>query len=254
MTSGLSDRLLPVGSPDVAAKVRDASSDPTRSSGVNVLVAGLYAWVATVGLPALAQPELMARACAAAALLALLVGVALMRRFPLWGRFCTLIGFVGFSAVTWVALGDALSVGRLDPVRAALGGLGWMLFAFGWGAVRRLGSVPEKDPHVIVAEPLAPRASTSLGSTVVFVLAVLLGLAPWFLSWRVVDDGRALLAHAVAFACAVAMIAVGARVSIGLGQARVLPRPGARLNAASSSLAGLLVLGMLGLLLWALSG
>lgn len=229
--------------------------DPTRSKSANILVAGLYAWIATVALPAFsAGTSFLARACALAALVALVFGGLLMFRSPTWGRFATLIGFVGFSAVTWVALGDALAVEQLEPVRAALGGVGWMLFAFGWGAVRRPGVVPEQDPHVIVAEPLRPRATIPTVNGVVFGLSVLLALVPWFLAWTVADDRRALLAHAVAFASAVAMVVVGARVSVDLGQARTFPRATARLNAASTPLAGLLVLGMVGLLLWLLSG
>jgi hypothetical protein len=166
----------------------------------------------------------------------------------------TLIGFVGLSAVCWVVLDDVLDVAQLEPVRAALGGIGWMLFAFGWGAVRKPSAVPERDPHVIAAEPLKPRDKVPAWNTVTFAMALALGLSAWMLAWRVAEGRRALLAHAVGLAAAVAMVAVGVRVSIGLGKAHTLPRPAARLNAASTPLVGLLVLGTLGLLLWAFSG
>jgi len=226
--------------------------DPTRSKWLNVLIAGLYAWIATVLLPAFSQPTpLLARACAISALLALLVGVGLLLRMPAWGRPVTLVGFVGLSAVTWVALGDALNIERMEPVRAALGGIGWMLFAFGWGAVRRPGDVPEQDPHVVAAAPLEPRATLGWGNTLAFALAFVLALGVWFLAFRVASEERALLAHAFALASAVALISAGVRVGILLGKTHPLSRPGARLNAASTPLAGLLVLGMLGLLIWA---
>lgn len=226
--------------------------DPTRSKWVNVLVAGLYAWIATVLLPAYSRPApLLPRACALAALVALLLGVALLVRAPHWGRPVTLVGFVGLSAATWITLGDALDTGQMEPVRAALGGIGWMLFAFGWGAVRSPGSVPERDPHVIVAAPLEPRSPPAWFHTLAFTLACGLALLVWVLPFRVADEERALLSHAAALAAAVALVAVGARVSVQLGQPRSELRPTARLNAASTALAGLLVLGMLGLLLWA---
>lgn len=229
-----------------------AEGDPTRSKWLNVLIAGLYAWVATVLLPAFSQPaSLLARSSALAALVALLLGVALLTRVPVWGRLVTLIGFVGLSAVSWAALGDGLEIERMDPVRAALGGIGWMLFAFGWGAVRRPGAVPERDPHVVAAPPLEPRTTLGWPSVVAFGLAFGLGLGVWLLAFRVDDEERALLAHAAALACAVALISAGVRVSVGLGREHPLSRPLARLNAASTPLAGLLVLGMLGLLLWA---
>lgn len=233
----------------------DAAADPTRSKWLNVLVAGLYAWVATVLLPAFSGPTpIVARACAISALVALLLGVALLSRAPTWGRLVTLIGFVGLSAVCWVALDDFLDVEQLEPVRAALGGIGWMLFAFGWGAVRRPGAVPERDPHVIAAEPLQPRDKVPPWNTVTFAMALALGLCAWMLAWRVAEGQRALLAHSVGLAAAVAMVAVGVRVSIALGKAHEQRRPMARLNAASTPLVGLLVLGLLGLLLWAFSG
>lgn len=211
----------------------------------------MYAWIATVLLPAFSQPApVLARACALSALLALFVGVALLVRAPSWGRAVTLVGFVGLSAVTWVTLDEALRPDRMEPVRAALGGIGWMLFAFGWGAVRSPGDVPEQDPHVISAAPLEPRASHNWVGTLAFGLASGLALLVWALAFRVADE-RALVAHAAALACAVALVTVGARVSVELGRSHPQPRPTARLNAASTALAGLLVLGMLGLLLWA---
>lgn len=229
--------------------------DPTRSKWLNVLIAGLYAWIATVLLPAFSQPApLLARGCALAALVALILGVVLLTRVPVWGRLVTLIGFVGLSAVCWAALGDRLDIERMDPVRAALGGIGWMLFAFGWGAVRRPGAVPERDPHVVVAAPLSPRATLGWPSVASFGAAFALSLAVWLLAFRVDDEERALLAHAAALACAVALISAGVRISVGLGREHPLSRPMVRLNAASTPLAGLLVLGMLGLLLWAFVG
>jgi hypothetical protein len=239
-------------SSQVESTPRSPEGDPTRSKWLNVLVAGVYAWIATVLLPAFSQPApVVARACALAALFALLIGVFLLVRAPVWGRLVTLIGFVGLSAVTWAALGDALDIERMEPVRAALGGIGWMLFAFGWGAVRRPGAVPERDPHVIASAPLTPRARLGWQSTVAFVIAFGLSLAVWLLAFRVAHEERALLAHAAALACAVALVSAGVRVSVGLGREHPLPRPMARLNLASTPLAGLLVLGMLGLLLWA---
>jgi hypothetical protein len=226
--------------------------DPTRSKWLNVLVAGLYAWIATVFLTAFSQPTpFLARACALAALVALLVGVVLLVRLPVWGRAVTLVGFVGLSAATWVALDDALNLEHMEPVRAALGGIGWMLFAFGWGAVRRPGAVPEQDPHVVVAAPLEPRATLGWINTSAFVIAFAAGLSVWLLAFRVANEERALLAHAVALAAAVALISAGVRISISLGRDHPVARPAARLNAASTPLAGLLVLGMLGLLIWA---
>jgi hypothetical protein len=163
-------------------------------------------------------------------------------------------GFVGLSALTWVLLGPALSPAELEPVRAALGGLGWMLFAFGWGVVRKRGAIPENDPRVIAAKPLEPKRALPRATYIVFGVALVGALGPWFFAWRVVRAEHALLAQAAALLCGVAVLASGAQVATLYGQERIRPRPTDRLNLASPALAGVVILGMIGLALWFLRG
>jgi hypothetical protein len=222
---------------------------------MNVLVSGGYAWVATVGGPALTlDPEWPPRASATAALACLVLGVVFSVRLGRWARPLTLAGFLGFTAGTWISLGDALDIARLEPVRAAFGGVGWMLFAFGWGAVREPRSVPEDAPNVIVGEVLLPRARPPALSILAIALTVVGALVPWALAWRVTRAEHAVLAHAVGLGCAVAMLAAGARISTLVGTDWHHDPPWSRVSSASASLGGLVLLGVLGLVLWVLRG
>jgi len=154
-------------------------------SRANLLLPGLYAWVATVAHPAsLRSVPTSARVTAMLALAALVVGPVLAQERPALARTSGVYVFSGLCLVTWVLAGGAMSPDTIDPMRAALGALGWMLHAFGWGATRRLLAVPADDPNVIGGPPLAPRGRLPNGTTIVFSIGVagailLLGLLLW---------------------------------------------------------------------------
>lgn len=235
--------------PDVSVA---ESGTPVR---LNLLVTGLYAWVATVAAPTWgARAPWTTQLAAAGALVALVGGLLVAERARRIGYAVTMGGFLGLSSVTWVLLGPALDAERIEPVRAALGGVGWVLFAFGWGVVRKPDAVPENDPHVIVSQPLAARGALPRGTYWVMGVALLGAAMPWFAAWRAVGKEHSLFAQAMAWACAVAMVATGAQVAVLRGQRRIRPRAAERLNVASPGLAGLVVLGILGVVLWAVRG
>lgn len=180
----------------------------------------------------------------------LIGGLLLAPTFPRVGRGVTMAGFLGLSVLTWVLLGSALDVALLEPVRAASGALGWMLFAFSWGSVRNVSSVPENDPRVIKSEPLHPRRSLPLSTSVVFGVSIVGGLVPWLLAWRVVGSERALLAHSAGLLCAIAVVVAAAHIAVRRGKPRLATRPNQRLGAASNALAGLVIVAALGIVLW----
>ncbi len=227
--------------------IEDATTGATVRT--NLFVSGAFAWLATVAAPTLGSGWLPMLS-ASAALISLVGGLLIAPRLPKAGRLVTMAGFLGFSTVTWVLLGSTLDVGRLEPVRAAAGAVGWMLFAFGWGAVRNVRSVPENDPRVIRSEPLTPRRSLPLVTHVVFAIASVGAMVPWLLAWRVTRPEHALLAHGAGLLCAIAMVSAGAQISVQRGQRVRLPGPAARLNAASSALSGLVVVAVLGVVIW----
>lgn len=234
-----------------AAGPPEGVGSPVRLS---LLLSGVYAWVTTVAGPAFSTPGFNHTLSAVGAAVALIAGLVLASTSPRLGRAVTMGGFLGLSALTWVLLGPQLSPAQLEPVRAAFGGLGWMLFAFGWGVVRKQDAIPENDPRVIAAKPLSPRRSVAAGTYVVFGAAVALALCPWFLAWRLVRSEHALLAQAASLLCAIAMVAAGAQVATLRGQEWIRPQPSERLNLASPALAALVILGMIGVVVWFVRG
>ncbi len=235
------------GSPP-SSETKDAAPSSRRSpERARVLAPGLYAWLLTVIVPA-AQPAVpfVARLFAIVAVGALTAGVFLESERPKLGRWLGIYAFVGFSLLTWCLAGSAIAVGNVDPVRSALGVLGWVIYAFGWGRSR--GSrIPEDAPNVLSGAPLSPRARLSKAGAPVVALAVVAALVLEGLAFRVDRSEHALFAHAAATACALLVLGVGARIALGLGARRELPSPTTRLNAMAPPLAALAVLLGLGL-------
>lgn len=189
--------------------------------------------------------------CAALALVALVGGVLLSYRFSDLGRLLTMVGFLGLCCVTWLLMGDALNVASLEPVRSALGALGWMVFALGWGSVRQPGSVPEEHPRFVRdAEPLSPRRALPRATLPVFGLAVLCSLAPWLAAWSVAQREHGLLAHALGLGAAMWMMVSGSSIAVALGATRTFPRPKSRITSAAAGLAWACALLAIGVLYW----
>lgn len=224
-----------------------------RRMAVRVLVPGLYAWFVTVALPAgQRDASLWPRLLSILAVLCLVSGPWLAVRRERVGRALGVFGFVGFSLLTWLVLGDLLSVGRLDPVRAALGSMGWALYAFGWGSVREVGTIPEKSPHVLSGAALTARSTLPAGAALVVTLGLLGSLVPIFLAWRVERPLHALFAHAVAIVAAIALVTAAATIGVSRGS-RALHPARTRLQMAGSSIGlavMLLSLGFMATLLW----
>jgi hypothetical protein len=218
----------------------------------NMLLPGLYAWVSTVASPvAVRGSPGVARVTAILALVALVAGPLVALDRPRLGRAIGVYVFVALALVTWL-VGDALiGVQRLEPVRAALGAVSWALFAFGWGTVRTVGNVPEEDPHALSGAPLVARSQLPPGTLIVFGIGLAGAVLPVLLAWRVERPGHALLAHAAALACAIAVVTSAAKVAIARGSWQPITPPRARLLAATRPLALVSVL-LAGGMVWAI--
>jgi hypothetical protein len=215
-----------------------------------VLVPGLCAWSLTVAHPAAqAGAPVAARITAFFALLALAAAPLFVRERPALSRLLGIFVFVAFSAVSWALLADELAVDRLDRLRAGLGALGWLLYAFGWGSFRGRG-VPEDDPHVVPGAPLTPRARLSRIALAVAVLAVAATLLLVAFAFRVDRREQAVFGHTMATALGLLVLAVGARIALAQGTRLELAPPSARLSALAVPGAALAVLFGIGMI-WA---
>lgn len=229
-----------VGSDQRPAIAGRESASPLRAlrDRANTVLPGIYAWVTTVALPSVhPSAPALSRVTAFIALVALVAAPLFVTARPRLGRALGVYAFIGCSLLTWVLLGASLLQNRGDPLLSALGAVAFMLYALGWGSLRRRGLVPEDGPNVIAGTPLQPRSRPPAIVPVVFGLIIASALVPTFLAFRVADTERGLFAHAVAVLSAVVTITVGARVALGLGQRRTLPAPADRLNAAAVPLA-----------------
>jgi hypothetical protein len=218
---------------------------------LNLLISGVYAWAVTVMIPAFGT-GVVPVLCAAAALVALVGGVLLSRRFPDVGRTVTMVGFLGFSCVTWLTMGDAINIAALEPVRSALGALGWLVFGLSWGSVRQPGTIPEDHPRFLrSAEPLLPRRALPRLTVPVFAIAVVCALSPWLVAWTVARREQALLAHSLGLGAALWLLVSGVDIAVAVGTRHVPRPPKARLNSVLVVLAWACALAAVGTLYWA---
>jgi hypothetical protein len=214
-----------------------------------VLLPGLYAWLLTVGLPVLARGVRSGpRLAAAGALLALVLSLLVVGRRLALARLLGIYGFVFASALTWALLGSDLSPVHLDRIRTALGMLGWVLYAFGWGRVH----APPADRHAHVASGalLVPRSRLHPRATTIVAFAVVAALVLEGLAFRVDRAEHSVLAHAVAVACALLVLGTASRVALAQGTRHELASGTARLNAVALRGAALALLFGIGLV-WA---
>jgi hypothetical protein len=208
-----------------------------------MLLPGLYAWLSTVAAPVSVRgAPIAARVTAAIALIAMIAGPVLALRYARLGQAVGVYLFVGLSLATWLIADTLIGVQALEPVRAGLGAVGWALFALGWGTVRTVGDVPEEDPHAIVGAPLPARGRLPRATLAVFSIGLAGAAVPLLLAWRVIRPGHALLAHAVAVTCAVAIVTSAAKIALARGSWQAQNPPRVRLLAASRPLAVLTVL------------
>jgi len=217
----------------------------------NVLLPGLLAWISTVGVPAFERGAgAGTRILAGLALAAMVAGPLVSAAHPRAGRAVGIHATMVLCLMTWLALGPRISVLHLEPVRAAIGAVAWVFFAFGWGAVRAPG-VPEDDPRAIPGAPLPARSQLPLGATVVFGVGLLGAVLALLVAWRAGRSSHALLAHSAAVVCAIALVVSAAKVAVDRQDWRPLTPATARLGAAVRPLT-LLAIALILRFAWAL--
>jgi hypothetical protein len=111
----------------------------------------------------------------------------------------------------------ALEPLRLDPLRASIGAVAWGAFALSWrepwDVETSVAEAPEPGAALLQARSALPR-----GAVAIMTVGVMTGLGFLVLAWNVRDGDRALMAHAVSVACAVAIIAVAGSAAVDRGK------------------------------------
>jgi len=211
---------------------------------------GLYAWTATVVLPVL-QPGVSswARAMAVIALASLVASTLLLSTRP---REARLLGVYGFSLAclgAWALLGQHLRPDQLDPVRGALGAVGFLLHALAWGAPPRPLESDVSD-NLVPGAPLISRTKPVRTSPLALGAGVGVAFLPPAFAFAVERPETSLLAHATALGASLLIIAAATDVALTLGRARQVAPWRVRAGRAVWPLGGLTVALGLGLI-WA---
>jgi hypothetical protein len=195
-------------------------------------VPGLYAWLATVGLPAVQKgAPWSGRAFALLGVLALVGSFVLSTARPRVARWLGVYVFILSCFATWALLDARLRADQLDPIRGALGAVGFLLHALAWGA-----SPGEPDgealDNLVPGLPLEPRQRPPrLGS---FVLGggIALGLLPMAIAFGVERPASSLLAHSLALGAGLLVVGTAADVALRVGKPHRLPAWRARASRA----------------------
>ena len=183
------------------------------------LLAVVIVWAATLAPSGFGRgAPVLAGGLALAALVAGLGGPLLARSSPRAGRHLGISLFVALAAMTWLAGPQAIHPLRLDPIRGAFGGIAWGVFALSWSD--RWGPRPAAVPADPEAPLLLPRAGLPIASTAIVGLGILLAVSYLVLAYFVRDPDRSLASHAVALACAVALVTAAGLVATARGKRR----------------------------------
>jgi hypothetical protein len=199
---------------------------------VSRVVPGLYSWLATVLLPVL-QPgaSTTSRIFAFVSLAALVGAYALFSSRPRVARYLGVYTFVMSCLLAWALLGPQLQVDQLDPVRSALGAVGFLLHALAWGA-------PPRDPdeeaadNLVPGNPLQPRHRPVRTVPLIFGLGIALALLPSAVAFGIERPGASLLAHAIGLACALLLVAASIDMALRVGRPLQFPAWQARASRA----------------------
>jgi hypothetical protein len=213
----------------------------------DLLAPGLYAWGMSVAWPAAQRlAPFPSRLLAGAALASLVVCAVLTRFWPVGARIAGIWLFLGTSLATWLVLSRSLAPTHLDPVHGVLGAVGWAAFAIVWGGQRPAADTTE-TPARMPPWPQARRRTALIMSLVGAAVSV-----PMAFAWWVQNTERALLAHAVSLAAAIALVAQAADLAAPAPREAGPPpapdRPRRRLLAAAMPLATLAGLALAGAL------
>lgn len=190
---------------------------------VSRVVPGLYSWLATVLLPVTQRGvSVGARLFAGIALGALIGAYVLFSKRSRLARWLGVYVFVLSCFMSWALLGGQLRSDQLDPVRGALGAVGFLLHALAWGAQpKNLEDAPVDN--LVPGSPLQPRHQPVRAAPVAFGIGMVLALLPMAVAFGVERPAASLLAHTLALGCALLLVAASIDVALRMGKSQQFP-------------------------------
>lgn len=190
---------------------------------VSRVVPGLYSWLATVLLPVTQRGvSVGARLFAGIALGALIGAYVLFSKRSRLARWLGVYVFVLSCFMSWALLGGQLRSDQLDPVRGALGAVGFLLHALAWGAQpKNLEDAPVDN--LVPGSPLQPRHHPVRAAPVAFGIGMVLALLPMAVAFGVERPAASLLAHTLALGCALLLVAASIDVALRMGKSQQFP-------------------------------
>jgi len=187
-----------------------------RSHTSQAILAAVLAWAITIAPAAFARGSPGgAQVLAVLAFLAGIGGPLVAVRRRRLGRHLGVSLFLALAVYCWVVSEGALAPARLDPTRAGIGGIAWGVFALSWSDRWRRRTPAPVDPN---APALQARATLPPYAVPIAALGFGASLALMIMAWRVREPDRAVVAHAVAVSCAVALTTVAAAVATSRGK------------------------------------
>lgn len=198
-----------------------ASTVRARSSSFRCTLAAVAAWAITVApLAATGRSSLGVRALAMLALLPGLAGPQLIVRDHRIARHVGVTGFLLATVAAWgLATKDQL-LSTVDPFRALLGVLAWGVYAVAWSHPWSVPDVDLKLAPVGDTSGLKPRRRMPAAAVGVAGGGVVGALACLALAWSITEPDRAVLGHAAAVGCAIALITSSASLAVIAGRDR----------------------------------
>jgi hypothetical protein len=230
-----------------APSVDRGAAPPALALSRGPLLPGAYAWLSTVLLPvwSLSGGPLV-QTLAWGSAFALLLG-----ELPVMSRFRGLRGvgagtFVAGCLTTWILLAEQLRAAPIDAIQAAVGGIGWVLFAL---SVQSNTVETEPDAKRLFPVDSNRRRRFPPLLDFAFLTLVVAGLLSLLFAWRVERAVHAALAQVIACAAVLCGLALAGSVVDSVALRRGLGRGSARLAASWSTFAILALLLVVGLVL-----
>lgn len=228
-------------------RMQAASGSSSFQLSRGPLLAGVYAWLSTVLLPVWSLSggllvQTLAWGSAAALLLAELPALNRIRRL----REVSIGTFLVGCLATWILLADQLRAAPIDATQAAVGGIGWVLFAL---SVQNNPFEAEPDASRLFPVESHRRRRFPPLLDFAFLALVVAGLLSLLLAWRVERTVHAALAQVIACAAALCGLSLAGTVVDSVALRRGLGQGSVRLAASWSTFAVLALLLVVGLVL-----